>query len=64
MINSMSESIEIDIREVIDKPKEDEDIVTACDKLLTSLSDAEKNAKIILRQLQFMKNKFNTNSTL
>ena len=60
----MSESIEIDIREVIDKPKEDEDIVTACDKLLTSLSDAEKNAKIILKQLQFMKNKFNTNATL
>ncbi len=42
MLNAISESKEIDIREVINKTKEDEDIVTACDKLLTSLSDAEK----------------------
>lgn len=34
------------------------------DKLITSLSDAEKNAIIILTQLEFMKNKFNTNATL
>ncbi|OPD26765.1 MerR family transcriptional regulator, partial [Clostridium botulinum] len=49
---------------VINKTKEDEDIVTACDKLLTSLSDAEKNANSILKQLEFMKDEFNTNSTL
>ncbi|MBA4510327.1 MerR family transcriptional regulator, partial [Clostridium sporogenes] len=64
MLNAISESKEIDIREVINKTKEDEDIVTACDKLLTSLSDAEKNANSILKQLEFMKNEFNTNSTL
>ncbi|GAA0075838.1 MerR family transcriptional regulator [Clostridium sp. CTA-5] len=64
MINAISESKEIDIKEVINKPKEDEDIVTACDKLLTSLSDAEKNAISILKQLEFMKNEFNINSTL
>ncbi len=45
MLNAISESKEIDIREVINKTKEDEDIVTACDKLLTSLSDAEKKCK-------------------
>ncbi|MBN3376797.1 MerR family transcriptional regulator, partial [Clostridium botulinum] len=64
MLSAISESKEIDIREVINKTKEDEDIVTACDKLLTSLSDAEKNANSILKQLEFMKNQFNTNSTL
>ncbi|WP_061316822.1 MerR family transcriptional regulator [Clostridium botulinum] len=64
MLNAISESKEIDIREVINKTKEDEDIVTACDKLLTSLNDAEKNANSILKQLEFMKNEFNTNSTL
>lgn len=64
MINAISESKKIDIREVINKAKEDEGIVTACDKLLTSLSDAEKNANSILKQLEFMKNEFNTNSTL
>lgn len=64
MMNALSEGKEIDIREVINKPKKDEDIVTACDKLLTSLSDAEKNAQRILKQLEFMKNEFNINSTL
>lgn len=64
MINAISESKEIDIREVINKPKKDEEIVTACDKLLTSLSDAEKNAHSILNQLEYMKNEFNINSTL
>lgn len=64
MMNAISESKKIDIREVINKPPKDEEIVTACDKLLTSLSEAEKNAQSILIQLEFMKNKFNTNSTL
>lgn len=64
MINAISESKEIDIREVINKPKKDKEIVTACDKLLTSLSDAEKNAHSILNQLEYMKNEFNINSTL
>lgn len=63
-LTAVSESNEIDIREVINKPKKDEEIVTACDKLLTSLSDAEKSANRILRQLEYMKNQFNTNATL
>ncbi len=63
-LTAVSESSEIDIREVINKPKKDEEIVTACDKLLTSLSDAEKSANRILRQLEYMKNQFNTNATL
>jgi DNA-binding transcriptional MerR regulator len=64
MMNALSESKEIDIREVINKPQKDEDIITSCDKLLTSLSDAEKNAQSILKQLEFMKIKFNMNPTL
>lgn len=63
MMNAISECKEIDIRQVINRPKEDEEIVTACDRLLTSLSDAEKNAQIMLKQLEVMKTKFNTNST-
>ncbi len=64
MINAMSERREVDIIEVINNPQNDEDIVTACDKLLTSLSDAEKNAYSILKQLEYMKNEFNINPTL
>lgn len=64
MINATSKNMEIDIREVINTPKKDEDIVTACDKLLTSLSNAESNANCILSQLKAMQEKFNMNSTV
>lgn len=62
MINAISNSSKVDIKEVIDTPDNNEDIVTACDKLLTSLNNAEKNANVILKQLKFMNNRFNTNS--
>ena len=52
MISAVSKNSEIDIREVIDTPKTDEDIVTVCDKLLTSLSNAELNANSVLNQLK------------
>ena len=60
MINEVSKNSNIDIREVIDTPKKDEDIVTACDKLLTSLNKAEENAKFMMKQLVSMKEKFNS----
>lgn len=59
MINEVSKNSNIDIRAVIDTPKKDEDIVTACDKLLTSLNKAEENAKLMMKQLVSMKEKFN-----
>lgn len=64
MLNAITKNNNIDIKEVINNPEDDEEIVTACDKLLTSLNDAEINAKIILNQLEDMKSKFNINSTL
>lgn len=64
MINAISNSSKVDIKEVIDTPDNNEDIVTACDKLLTSLNNAEKNANVILKQLKFMNNRFNINSPL
>ena len=62
MINAISNSSKVDIKEVINTPDNNEDIVTACDKLLTSLNNAEKNANVILKQLRFMNNRFNANS--
>lgn len=64
MMNAILESKEIDIREIIDKPQKDEDIITSCDRLLTSLNNAEKNAQSMLKHLEFMKNKFNINPPL
>jgi DNA-binding transcriptional MerR regulator len=58
MINTISNNLEIDIREVINTPRTDEDIVTVCDKLLTSLANAEENANFILNQLHVMQEKF------
>lgn len=64
MISAVSKNSEIDIREVIDTPKTDEDIVTVCDKLLTSLSNAELNANSVLNQLKIMEKRFNINPTV
>lgn len=59
MLNEISKNSNIDIRKVIDTPNKDEDIVTACDKLLTSLNKAEENAEFMMKQLVSMKEKFN-----
>lgn len=64
MLCAISGEEEIDIRVVIDNPQDDEDIVTACDKLLTSLDEAQKNAEIIFSKLKVMKELFSKNPTL
>ncbi len=51
MLNALSKDSSIDIREAIDTPEESDDIITACDKLLTSLEEAKENAYYILKQL-------------
>ena len=47
MMNTIRENPNADIRSVMDTPSPDDDIITACDKLLSSLSAAENNAKAI-----------------
>lgn len=64
MVSALSNDSKIDIRKVINTPKNDEDIVTVCDKLLTSLSNAELNANCVLSQLKSMQEKFNINPTV
>lgn len=55
MFRALSTNPDTDIREAIDTPGEDDDIITACDKLLTSLSEAEKNARFVAGQIEKMK---------
>ena len=55
MLRALSADPDTDIREAIDTPGEDDDIITACDKLLTSLSEAEKNARYVAGQIEKMK---------
>ena len=63
MLNTLSRNPEADIRQVIDTPKENDDIISVCDKLLTSLNYAEKNAKGMLSHLNKMKKQFQQNPT-
>lgn len=64
MLNTLSQNPKADIRQVIDTPDESDDIISVCDKLLTSLHYAEKNSKVMLTHLEEMKKQFETNPTL
>lgn len=64
MLNTISQNPEADIRQVINTPKKNDDIISVCDKLLTSLFNAEQNAIVMLAQLDKMKKQFMNNPTL
>lgn len=55
MLGELSYNPKTNIRKVIDTPKETDEIISVCDKLLTSLQHAEKNAQSILIHLKNMK---------
>ena len=54
MLQAISNDPTANIRVVIDTPKDD-DIIKACDKLLTSLSEARKNAVYVASQIEKMR---------
>jgi DNA-binding transcriptional MerR regulator len=58
MINMVSNNPDADIRTAIDTPAADDDIISVCDKLLTSLRLAEHNARTMLLDLERMKKQF------
>ncbi len=64
LLSALSGDPGADLRAVIDTPGEQEDIISACDKLLTSLRRAEQNAGSILLRLKKMKKMFPSNPTL
>lgn len=51
MLRAVSDDPTVDLREVIDTPNENDDIITACDKLLTSLKEAGENASLYLQPI-------------
>ncbi|PKM74011.1 MAG: MerR family transcriptional regulator [Firmicutes bacterium HGW-Firmicutes-16] len=55
LLSAVSGNPETDIRATIDTPEEDENIVSVCDRLITSLRDAEENARGMLAKLHRMK---------
>lgn len=64
MLNTLSQNPKADIRQVINTPKANDDIISVCDKLLTSLHYAEQNAAYMLDHLKKMKKQFGTDPTL
>lgn len=58
MLSAVSRDPGADIRDVIDTPRNDEDIISVCDKLLSSLWQAELNARSLRSQLKGMREKF------
>lgn len=55
MLQQMSKNPNADIREVLNTPKADAEIITVCDKLIVSLSAAEDNAIEMIDRLENMK---------
>ncbi len=51
MLQVFSQNPEADIRNAINTPKDNEDVITACDKLLTSLDDAKENMLFAVSQM-------------
>ena len=58
MLSAISKDPNVNMREIIDNPPEDDDIISVCDKLITSLKSAEANAELMLNQLNRMKSEF------
>ena len=55
MLNALNQGADVSIQQALDTPDCDTDIVYVCDKLITSLWEAETNAMRMLRQIEKMK---------
>ena len=58
MLQQLSYNPNTDIKLALNTPRQDDDIISVCDKLIISLSSAEKNALKMLDMLQEMKENF------
>ncbi|MGN0561509.1 MAG: MerR family transcriptional regulator, partial [Candidatus Fimenecus sp.] len=58
LLQQLSQNPNTDIRATLNTPKQSDDIISVCDRLIVSLSSAEKNAYKIRAMLQDMKSRF------
>lgn len=61
MLNELSANPHANIGQLLNTPRQDDDIISVCDKLISSLQAAEANARTIIDMLQNMKSKFQSN---
>ena len=64
MLEALEKNSQIDIEEVIDTPRPTEEIVSVCDRLLSSLDELEQDALQMKQQLLQMEQQFNHNLSL
>lgn len=58
MLNALEHNPQIDMKQVLNTPQPDADIVSVCDRLIVSLREAEKNAEKMVNIILEMKEKF------
>ncbi|MDO4269179.1 MAG: MerR family transcriptional regulator [Eubacteriales bacterium] len=58
MLQQLSKNPNVDIKTVLNTPRPSDDIISACDQLIRSLSAAEKNAVILMEMLKKMKQQY------
>ena len=58
MLNALEHNPQVNMKQVLNTPKPDADIVSVCDRLIVSLKDAEENAEKMITILLEMKEKF------
>ncbi|MDO5112486.1 MAG: MerR family transcriptional regulator [Clostridia bacterium] len=60
LMNKLSNADTVEVANALNTPEADEDVLSACDRLLYALSLARRDAKLILRTLKDMKKDFST----
>lgn len=55
LLGQLSENRDVDMEAVLNTPRQSEDIISVCDRLIISLSEAEENARRILNMLEEMR---------
>ena len=58
MLNALEHNPQVNIKQILNTPQADADIVSVCDRLIVSLNDAEENAEKMITILLEMKEKF------
>lgn len=58
MLQQLSQNPDADIKAALNTPRASDDIISACDQLILSLSAAEKNAVVLLQMLREMKRRY------
>ena len=58
MLRKLSKDPHTDLKAALDTPDTEDDIISACDRLISSLAEAEKKAEIIIGRLLRMKSEF------